>query len=144
MPKKHFSALINIKVVITLDFSLDSIINLIMEQPIYSSYVFYTLLLVLDISTGISFALETKSFKSSIMRKSLHTHLLSLFSVTLIAIVDLYANPIPDIFHVLYTIVYLIFSVYYVSSIIENLNNLGIWLPSFLVKGLDQMKDDDK
>lgn len=97
----------------------------------------FTLMIVLDILTGVAKAFVTKTLNSTINRRGLIAHLI----VTVMCI-TVYPYLLYLGFNEIATAFLLFFTLSYCLSLIENLSALGIPFPIGVKKRLEKLRDE--
>ena len=97
----------------------------------------FTLIIVLDVLTGLAKAFVTKKLNSTVNRRGLIEH-----GIVAIMCITVYPYMLYLGFNEFATVFLLFFTVGYCLSLIENLSALGVPFPTWLKKRLEKLRDE--
>ena len=97
----------------------------------------FTLMIVLDVLTGIAKAWVTKTMNSTINRRGLIEHI-----IVCVMCITVYPYLLYLGFNEIATAFLLFFTLSYCLSLIENLSTLGVPFPTGIKKRLEKLKDE--
>lgn len=97
----------------------------------------FTLIIVLDVITGLAKAFVTKKLNSTVNRKGLIEH-----GIVAIMCITVYPYMLYLGFNEFATAFLLFFTVGYCLSLIENLSALGVPFPTGIKKRLEKLRDE--
>lgn len=97
----------------------------------------FTLMIVLDVLTGVAKAFVTKTLNSTINRRGLIGHL-----IVAVMCITVYPYLLYLGFNEIATAFLLFFTLSYCLSLIENLSALGVPFPTGIKKRLEKLRDE--
>lgn len=118
---------------VTLAELAESYYHLVKDVHIHA----FTLMIVLDVLTGIAKAWVTKTMNSTINRRGLIEHI-----IVCVMCITVYPYLLYLGFNEIATAFLLFFTLSYCLSLIENLSALGVPFPTGIKKRLEKLRDE--